>query len=113
MVRGCKYPKARLPTDGPVRASLYAGGDYATTQPSRTIVSRGSRPRSAQNSTSLSVRRGTPLRGPDDLRICMGLKPRLDQTDRRLDARRRSWPRARGTTSWRAPQRHRDFSLRG
>src|SRR4026207_859891 len=84
MVRACKYPPRGYRSWGPVRASLYAGGDYGDHANVETIVMPMIETAEALKNLDdiLSVDGVDAIYvGPSDLSLAMGLKPRLDQTD--------------------------------
>ena len=84
LVRACKYPPRGYRSWGPVRASLYAGGDYGDHANDDLVVMPMIETAEAVGNLDeiLSVAGVDAVYvGPSDLSLSMGLKPRLDQTD--------------------------------
>lgn len=84
LVRACKYPPRGQRSFGPVRASLYAGADYADHANDQLIVMP--MVETAEALKNLDDILSTPgvdgvYVGPSDLSLALGCKPRLDQTD--------------------------------
>jgi len=84
LVRACKYPPRGYRSWGPVRASLYAGGDYGDRANADLIVMPMIETAEAvQNLDEILSVPGVDAIyvGPADLSLALGCKPRLDQTD--------------------------------
>ena len=84
LVRACKYPPRGHRSFGPVRASLYAGADYADHANDQLVVMPMIE--TAEALKNLDEILSTPgvdgvYVGPSDLSLALGCKPRLDQTD--------------------------------
>lgn len=84
LVRACKYPPRGYRSFGPVRASIYAGPDYADHANSDIVVMPMIETAEAVENLDeiLSVPGVDAIYvGPADLSLALGCKPRLDQTD--------------------------------
>lgn len=84
LVRACKYPPRGYRSWGPVRAMLYAGGDYGEHANRDLIVMPMIETAEALKNLDeiLSVDGVDAIYvGPADLSLALGCKPRLDQTD--------------------------------
>jgi 4-hydroxy-2-oxoheptanedioate aldolase len=84
LVQACKYPPRGYRSFGPVRASLYAGLDYADRANEDLLVMPMIETAEALKNLDdiLSVPGVDAVYvGPADLSLALGLKPRLDQTD--------------------------------
>jgi 4-hydroxy-2-oxoheptanedioate aldolase len=84
LVRACKYPPRGYRSFGPVRASIYAGADYATHANDQLLVMPMIE--TAEALENLDDILSTPgvdaiYVGPADLSLALGCTPRLDQTD--------------------------------
>ena len=84
LVRLCKYPPRGQRSFGPVRASLYAGADYAAHANDQLLVFPMIE--TAEALKNIDEILSTPgvdgaYVGPSDLSLALGCKPRLDQTD--------------------------------
>ena len=84
LVRASKYPPKGYRSFGPVRASIYAGADYADHANDQLIVMPMIE--TAEALKNLDEILSTPgvdgvYVGPADLSLALGCKPRLDQTD--------------------------------
>jgi 4-hydroxy-2-oxoheptanedioate aldolase len=84
LVRACKYPPRGYRSFGPVRASIYAGADYAEHANDQLVVMPMIE--TAEALKNLDEILSTPgvdgvYVGPADLSLALGCKPRLDQTD--------------------------------
>jgi 4-hydroxy-2-oxoheptanedioate aldolase len=84
LVRAAKYPPKGYRSFGPVRASIYAGADYADHANDQLIVMPMIE--TAEALKNLDEILSTPgvdgvYVGPADLSLALGCKPRLDQTD--------------------------------
>ena len=84
LVRACKYPPRGHRSFGPVRASIYAGADYADHANDQLVVMPMIE--TAEALKNLDEILSTPgvdgvYVGPSDLSLALGCKPRLDQTD--------------------------------
>ncbi len=84
LVRACKYPPRGNRSFGPVRASIYAGADYADHANDQLVVLPMIE--TAEALKNLDEILSTPgvdgvYVGPSDLSMALGCKPRLDQTD--------------------------------
>jgi 4-hydroxy-2-oxoheptanedioate aldolase len=84
LVQACKYPPRGYRSWGPVRASIYAGGDYGDHANDDIVVM-------PMIETALALKNLDDILsvpgvdavyvGPSDLSLALGCKPRLDQTD--------------------------------
>jgi len=84
LVQACKYPPRGYRSWGPVRASIYAGGDYGDRANDDIVVM-------PMIETALALKNLDDILsvpgvdaiyvGPSDLSLALGCKPRLDQTD--------------------------------
>jgi len=84
LVQACKYPPRGYRSWGPVRASIYAGGDYGDHANDDILVM-------PMIETAVALRNLDEILsvpgvdavyvGPSDLSLALGCKPRLDQTD--------------------------------
>ena len=84
MVQACKYPPRGFRSFGPVRASIYAGTDYADRANADLVVMPMIETALAMKNLDdiLSVPGVDAVYvGPADLSLAFGCKPRLDQTD--------------------------------
>ncbi len=84
LVRASKYPPRGYRSFGPVRASIYAGADYATHANDQLLVMPMIETAEALENLDdiLSVPGIDAVYvGPSDLSLAFGVKPRLDQTD--------------------------------
>jgi 4-hydroxy-2-oxoheptanedioate aldolase len=84
LVRACKYPPKGYRSFGPVRASIYAGADYATHANDTLLVMPMIETAEALENLDdiLSVPGVDAVYvGPADLSLALGCTPRLDQTD--------------------------------
>jgi 4-hydroxy-2-oxoheptanedioate aldolase len=84
LVRACKYPPRGYRSFGPVRASIYAGADYATHANDTLLVMPMIETAEALENLDdiLSVPGVDAIYvGPADLSLALGCTPRLDQTD--------------------------------
>jgi 4-hydroxy-2-oxoheptanedioate aldolase len=84
LVRACKYPPRGYRSFGPVRASIYAGSDYAERANADLVVMPMIETATALANLDeiLSVDGVDAVYvGPADLSLALGCKPRLDQTD--------------------------------
>ena len=84
LVQACKYPPRGYRSWGPVRASLYMGGDYGDHANDDVIVMPMIETAEAVKNIDdiLSVPGVDAIYvGPSDLSLALGLKPRPDQTD--------------------------------
>ena len=84
LVQACKYPPRGYRSWGPVRASIYAGGDYGDHANEDLIVMPMIETAEALKNLDdiLSVPGVDAIYvGPSDLSLALGCKPRLDQTD--------------------------------
>ena len=84
LVRACRYPPRGHRSWGPVRASIYAGGDYGDHANETIIVMPMIETAEALKNLDeiLSVPGVDAVYvGPSDLSLALGYKPRLDQTD--------------------------------
>ncbi len=84
MVQACKYPPRGYRSFGPVRASIYAGSDYADRANADLVVMPMIETALAMKNLDdiLSVPGVDAVYvGPADLSLAFGCKPRLDQTD--------------------------------
>ncbi len=84
LVAMCRYPPRGYRSWGPVRASLYAGGDYGDRANDEIIVMPMIETAEAVKNLDdiLSVPGVDAVYvGPSDLSLALGCKPRLDQTD--------------------------------
>ena len=84
LVRACKYPPRGYRSWGPVRASIYAGGDYGDRANQDLIVMPMIETAEAlKNLDDILTVPGVDAIyvGPSDLSLALGCKPRLDQTD--------------------------------
>ena len=84
LVAACKYPPLGYRSFGPVRASIYAGSDYAERANDDIVVMPMIE--TAEALKNLDAILSTPgvdaiYVGPADLSLALGCKPRLDQTD--------------------------------
>jgi len=84
LVAACKYPPLGYRSFGPVRASIYAGSDYAERANEDIVVMPMIE--TAEALKNLDAILSTPgvdaiYVGPADLSLALGCKPRLDQTD--------------------------------
>lgn len=84
LVQACKYPPRGYRSFGPVRASIYAGADYADHANDEIVVMPMIE--TAEAVKNLDEILGVPgvdavYVGPADLSLALGCKPRLDQTD--------------------------------
>lgn len=84
LVQACKYPPRGFRSFGPVRASIYAGADYAERANSDLVVMPMIE--TAQALENLDEILSVPgvdaiYVGPADLSLALGCRPRLDQTD--------------------------------
>jgi 4-hydroxy-2-oxoheptanedioate aldolase len=84
LVQACRYPPRGHRSWGPVRASIYAGGDYGDHANEEIIVMPMIE--TAEALKNLDAILSVPgidavYVGPSDLSLAMGYKPRLDQTD--------------------------------
>ena len=84
LVAACKYAPRGYRSWGPVRASIYAGGDYGDHANDDLIVMPMIE--TAEAVKNLDEILGVPgvdavYVGPSDLSLTLGCKPRLDQTD--------------------------------
>jgi len=84
LVCACKYPPRGHRSFGPVRASIYAGADYADHANDQLVVMPMIE--TAEALKNLDEILSTPgvdgvYVGPSDLSLALGCKPRLDQTD--------------------------------
>jgi 4-hydroxy-2-oxoheptanedioate aldolase len=84
LVRACKYPPRGYRSFGPVRASIYAGGDYIDHANDDLVVMPMIETAEALRNLDeiLSVPGVDAVYvGPADLSLALGCRPRLDQTD--------------------------------
>ena len=84
LVQACKYPPQGYRSYGPVRASLYAGADYAEHANEEILVIPMIETAEALKNLDdiLSVPGVDAIYvGPSDLSLALGCRPRLDQTD--------------------------------
>ena len=84
LVQACKYPPRGYRSFGPVRASIYAGTDYADHANANIVVMPMIETATALKNLDdiLSVPGVDAIYvGPADLSLALGCKPRLDQTD--------------------------------
>ena len=84
LVAACKYPPHGYRSWGPVRASIYAGPDYADRANADLVVMPMIETAEALGNLDaiLSVPGVDAIYvGPSDLSLALGCKPRLDQTD--------------------------------
>ena len=84
LVQACKYPPRGYRSFGPVRASIYAGTDYADHANANLVVMPMIETATALKNLDeiLSVPGVDAIYvGPADLSLALGCKPRLDQTD--------------------------------
>jgi 4-hydroxy-2-oxoheptanedioate aldolase len=84
LVAACKYPPRGYRSFGPVRASIYAGTDYADRANDDLVVMPMIETAEALKNLDeiLSVPGVDAIYvGPADLSLSLGCKPRLDQTD--------------------------------
>jgi 4-hydroxy-2-oxoheptanedioate aldolase len=84
LVQACRYPPRGYRSFGPVRASLYAGADYAEHANEQILVF--AMIETADAMQNLDEIMGVPglsgvYVGPADLSLALGRAPRLDQTD--------------------------------
>jgi 4-hydroxy-2-oxoheptanedioate aldolase len=84
LVRSCKYPPLGYRSFGPVRASLYAGMDYA--QKANDTILVMPMIETAEALQNLDEILSTPgvdaiYVGPADLSLALGCTPKLDQTE--------------------------------
>ncbi|HZS33254.1 MAG TPA: aldolase/citrate lyase family protein [Methylomirabilota bacterium] len=84
LVRTCKYPPKGFRSFGPVRASIYAGSDYATHANDTIVVMPMIE--TAEALANLDEILSTPgvdaiYVGPADLSLALGCTPKLDQTE--------------------------------
>jgi 4-hydroxy-2-oxoheptanedioate aldolase len=84
LVAACKYPPRGYRSFGPVRASVYAGSDYAEHANDDVLVIPMIE--TAEALKNLDAILSTPgvdaiYVGPADLSLALGCRPRLDQTD--------------------------------
>src|SRR5206468_2944418 len=84
LVQASKYPPRGYRSFGPVRASIYAGTDYAERANADIVVMPMIE--TAEALKNLDAILSTPgvdaiYVGPADLSLALGCKPRLDQTD--------------------------------
>ncbi|PYM20302.1 MAG: 2,4-dihydroxyhept-2-ene-1,7-dioic acid aldolase [Candidatus Rokuibacteriota bacterium] len=93
LVQACKYPPRGYRSWGPVRASIYAGGDYGDHANDELIVMPMIETAEAVKNLDEILRVSgvdAVYVGPSDLSLALGLKPRLDQTDAEVvDAQQR------------------------
>jgi 4-hydroxy-2-oxoheptanedioate aldolase len=84
LVQICKYPPRGYRSWGPVRASIYAGGDYGDHANDDLVVMPMIETAEALKNLDEILRVpgiDAVYVGPADLSLALGLKPRLDQTD--------------------------------
>ena len=84
LVRTCKYAPKGYRSFGPVRASIYAGSDYATHANDTLVVMPMIETKEAvQNIDEILSTPGVDAIyvGPADLSLTMGCTPKLDQTE--------------------------------
>jgi 4-hydroxy-2-oxoheptanedioate aldolase len=84
LVRACKYPPKGYRSFGPVRASIYAGADYATQANDTLLVMPMIETAEALENLDdiLSVPGVDAIYvGPADLSLALGCTPKLDQTE--------------------------------
>ena len=112
LVQASKYPPRGYRSWGPVRASIYAGGDYGDHANDELVVMPMIETAEAVKNLDEILRVpgvDAVYVGPSDLSLALGLKPRLDQTDAEVvDAQaadRRGLQASRGRR--RHPQRDR------
>jgi 4-hydroxy-2-oxoheptanedioate aldolase len=84
LVRACKYPPRGYRSFGPVRASIYAGADYAQHANDTLLVIPMIE--TAEALDNLDAIMSTPgvdgvYVGPADLSLALGCTPKLDQTE--------------------------------
>ncbi len=92
LVEACKYPPRGYRSWGPVRASIYAGGDYGDHANAETLaIPMIETAQALENLDEILSVPGVDAIyvGPSDLSLALGCKPRLDQTEQPVvDAQR-------------------------